>query len=144
MKDMVIMQTNEFDSVRLILDLIKNKTAYEKKISTLTDLINTVGEVHEIAEIKRLIQLKQSEIEAELEMVKSAKEEANVIIDEAYKKAATIEASALSRIREQKETLDRREYELQENRKNFGERERELSLSEIKIRSELKRYESLH
>lgn len=138
------MQTNEFDSVRLILDLIKNKTAYEKKISTLTDLINTVGEVHEIAEIKRLIQLKQSEIEAELEMVKSAKEEANVIIDEAYKKAATIEASALSRIREQKETLDRREYELQENRKNFGERERELSLSEIKIRSELKRYESLH
>ncbi len=138
------MSTNEFDSIILALDLIKNRVKYEKKINTLTELINTVGEVGEIAEIKRLIQLKQAEIEAELELVKSVKEETDVIINQAYKKAATIEASALSRIREQKEALDRREYELQENRYQFGERERVLSLSEIKIKSELKRYELLH
>ncbi len=143
-KGMVIMNTNEFEGIQLILDIIKHKTVYEKKINTLTELINTVGEVHEINEIKRLIQVEKAEIAAELESMELVKEKADVIINEAYKKAATIESDALSRIRTQKEVLDRREYELQENRKCFGERERELSLAEVKVRSELKRYELLH
>jgi hypothetical protein len=143
--------------IETIYDLIKNEIVYKKRIAylkkkreELVDLISTVGSVNAIHEIREQAKIEKIKITEELNALRDKKEKADVVIAEAHTRARSIEADAASRARDQQTTLDYREKELTENRKQFGERERMLRLAEVKVgesqtavNSELKRVKQL-
>ena len=140
-----------------ILDIVKNKETYTKRLKgietqrdKLIELIETLGLVKEIEDIKNQVVNERDTVLAEIKVLQDKKEKADDVITQAHKSARTIELAALERASNQKTNLDRLEKELAEKRKQLGERERVVQLAEVKatqsqekIDTELKHLDNL-
>lgn len=128
-----------------ILDIVKNETVYKKRLADLkkkrdelVKLISAVGSVNTINEIREQVEQEKLKLTAErsagYDLLNNKKEAADLILSEAHTRARTIEADAANRSQDQKNVLDLREKELNENRKQLNEREKEFSKNEEKLR----------
>ena len=155
------MLSNDFNNglaqLQAVIDIFNNKSAYEKQIKELekhkkelAKMVAVVGKITEIDNIKKQILIEKDKIVQELETIKKRQADVTVEMVEAQARARSIEADAVHRVSDQQTALDFREKELTENRKQLGERERMLTLAEIKVKDmqaivvvELKRVEHL-
>ncbi len=126
--------------LQMILDIVKNETTYNKKLkglnvqlAKLVELIETVGKVEAIEELKNQAKIMTEKLNTELSTMQTKKEMADDIVSQAKLRSVSIESDASSRLNEQKEVLDRREKELSENRKQLNEREVEVRKAEASV-----------
>ncbi len=123
--------------LQMILDIVKNEKSYNTRLkgldvqlAKLVELIETVGKVESIEELKKQAKIQTEKLETELNAVDAKEKSAQDLVAQARTRAVSIEADASSRLYEQKEVLDRREKELNENRKQLAEREIEVRKAE--------------
>jgi len=132
--------TDGFAQLVAILDIIKNKTVYEKRVAELqshkeaiTKLIEVVGTVDSIDGIKQKAVVETEKTYNLTKIVEKKLISADGIIKEAQARATTIMADATSKAADQKTNMDYREKELAAGRNKLAEDTRAIQLTQVKL-----------